>query len=57
MKAGYSFFKAGEEIEARDLYDDIVEELCSGFSNDTEKEDQKIRDEAEEFAWEIVHKQ
>ena len=54
-KFGHEFFNREEKLDpCNELYDDIVEELCGGFSCDTEKEEQEIRDESEDLAMEIV---
>jgi len=52
---GYEFFSADPEINSTlDILNDIVDELCSGFLCDTEKQEQTIQEQAEELALEIV---
>jgi hypothetical protein len=49
------FFCSDYELDpAAELYDVIVGKLCGGFMCKTEKEEQAIRDEAEELATKIV---
>lgn len=55
MDHEYEFFSADPEINSTfDILNDIVDELCSGFLCDTEKQEQKIQEQAEELALEIV---
>ena len=54
VKHGHIFFSADQDINpSLDIYEDLVDELCGGFLCYGDEE-QEIRNEAEEFALDIV---